>query len=99
MKITIYGQDWQIVEAGASACEIAKLDGWCDPTRRTIFLDPNIEGALRREVLLHEITHALFHEHHWPNKKLKEEQVATWLGKALSVFLRENPKFVVDELL
>lgn len=98
MKIRIYGTTWQIVEAEPSACELAEVDGWNDPIRRIIFLDPTLDDDRRREVLVHEILHALYAEHHFP-KKMAEEETATLMGKAFSVFLTENRKFVVDKLL
>ena len=98
MRIKIYDRIWTVIPADPSAGELADVDGWCDPSRREIHFDCSIDPIRKRDVLLHEIIHAHYHEHRWP-AKMKEERVATWLGKALSVFLHENRAFAQKHLL
>lgn len=94
----ILSQIYNVKLVPASAGELAKSDGWCDTHRKMIYLDESLEGDHRKEILWHEIFHALYHEYAFPSRRSEEEMV-TWLGRAVSDFVLHNATFVCENLL
>ena len=74
-----------------------RIFGMHFPTKHLIFVSPDQDVQSRREIILHELLHALwalngFHE--IGRLARHEEQVVTALAPQLLTLLRENPNLV-----
>lgn len=97
-KILIVNR-WYTVGYSSPAAEgIGSLEGWCDKQQAMIFIRAELKGDYRKEVLLHEICHALWHEYAFPGSD-NEEDMVNWMGKALTVFISDNKAFFRKHLL
>jgi Zn-dependent peptidase ImmA (M78 family) len=97
-KIKVATQRYEVRFANPSACDIGAVNGWCDKDRKQIWIGPSLDAHLTRDVLWHEIFHALFHEHAFPEKS-NEEKLVTFLGRAVEGFIQDNREFVLKRLV
>ena len=74
------------------------IRGWCDPVRALIFISTELPEGERREVILHEVLHALWFEYAWPGVEDEEKNV-TWVARAVTEFIAGNKEFAREQLL
>jgi len=74
------------------------IRGWCDPARGLIFISTELDERGRKEVILHEVLHALWFEYAWPGVEDEEKNV-TWIARALTEFIAGNKEFAREQLL
>lgn len=80
----IKGEDWKVVKKAELEFEGEEVDGLCDYTTKTIFIDSSLRGREKEETLLHEICHAIFHESHIEMDIRLEEVIVGNLGSVLA---------------
>lgn len=72
----------------------AKVWGYYDLGSKRIVLDAGISGLRAVEVVMHELTHALYHLKS-VNPRWGEEKTVTALGLGWAHLLRDNPELLL----
>lgn len=72
----------------------AKVWGYYDHGGKRIVLDAGLSGMRAVEVVIHEVTHAIFHLRAI-SPKWGEEKTVTEFGIGWSHVLRDNPRFLL----
>ena len=80
----------QVKGTSVSPDRLAEIDF----DHNVISIPQDVSPALRIELLLHEVSHAMIQELNLDN----DEEVAIALGEALTAFLWDNPAFIRDAL-
>ena len=69
------------------------LWGNCQPANLTINISKQIDPAMQKTILVHEILHAIYHLSGLPDP-VSEEQMVTTLSPLLLLVMQENPKLI-----
>lgn len=91
-KLKILHLTYRVKEAKDHACERGAQWGWLDRETQTIYLVPGMTGEREREILFHEIGHAI-------NELLdidgvEDEEICQRGSVAWMTVFRDNPKLV-----
>jgi hypothetical protein len=64
-KFKIKGNEWRVFFAFDLRNDIGeKVDGLCDPTKRTIFIERTVKNNEKWDIFFHELIHAIHFETH-----------------------------------
>lgn len=64
-NIKIKGQQWQVIFTwNLRDDKLQKVDGLCDPSKKTIFIDRMVPNEDKWFVFFHELIHAIIYELH-----------------------------------
>lgn len=91
-SIKILNYHFQVRTSARKYSDVAGAYGWFDPERETIFLSKGMTPAREREVLLHEILHALNKAFQLDGKS-DDESIASRLAPGLMTVFNDNPHF------
>lgn len=98
MNIKVVNREYAVVFEPSDVCEHVAVFGWCDKNDKVLHIDANLGPAMMREIMWHEVLHALIEEYGFPEKQ-SEERTVTFLAKAVAGFVENNPAFVRKYLL
>lgn len=101
-KVVIGPVDWTVIEDADlidRSRNRAGDDRWGESDKKLveILIDPSLPPSRKREVLMHEVVHAVLYEWHvdkvFPDN-FEEEPLVEILGVALLATIRDNPDLI-----
>jgi hypothetical protein len=89
-RIKLLHLDYDIKDAHAEHADLSKQYGWHDPAGQVIYLVPGMTLQRKREILFHEVGHAL--NDFMTLEGESDENLTSRLAVAWMTVLRDNPK-------
>jgi hypothetical protein len=91
-KVKVFNHDYKIKTANKASVGVAEAWGWIDFDAFTIYIKPGTPKTVEREVVLHEIIHAINVAVQVEDTKEQDEAIATRLTAGLFTVFRHNKK-------
>lgn len=98
MKLKIVGKTYTVDYVDPDMLDSGCTYGLCLPDKQKILIAKDLAPEKSREVLLHEILHAVWDGMDIGFSETTEEKVVSAEGKGLAAFIFDNPKEVLDEI-
>lgn len=101
-KIKVNHLEVPIKLCSGEQAETEGYHGWFDPRKVEICMQEDLSPMFFREILLHEVLHAIFHAYRLAGdmsgspqkKKYTEEDIVLRLAPAIMAFIKDNPDFI-----
>lgn len=91
-KLKIGYYDYMIEHWDSNLATAAQRYGECDRLNNVIRINLSLPEQHHKEVLLHEIVHAIWSERNLPSSL--EEEIVSQLSVALAAVFKDNPELV-----
>ena len=99
MILQILGRDWSLEHVDAEIINGFGAEGGTIAGSRRIIISDSLEGDMRREVVIHELLHAIWSETGIGLDEPTEERIVTALALGLSSIADCNDDLVLNEAL
>jgi hypothetical protein len=91
-KVKIFNHIYRIRRSTVAAARAADAWGWLDTQEFVIYVKPGCCGSMIREVVLHEIIHAVNNAVQVEDTKDQDESIASRLTAGILTVFTDNPE-------